>query len=308
MATKHEISDEVQLLRNTAPDIVRRKYLKELADFTGRDVILYCTAYTTPQANGVPADALSIITGDVQGFMTALHKMENDKLDIVIHSPGGSVEAVDQIMSYLRTKYSHIRAIVPQNAMSAASMMACACDEIIMGKHSAIGPIDPQITFPMSNGQVCTAPAYSLISEFHKAKTDILGNSQTAPIWIPKLTTWPAGILDVCEKHIKLAKEKVALWLKSYMFMDEENSETISHDIAEWLGNDENHLTHGHPISIKEAEEHGLKVRSLESDQNLQDKVLSVFHASIVTMEMTSCVKIIENHLGVGVFTQIQRK
>lgn len=152
MATKHEISDEVQLLRNTAQDIVRRKYLKELADFTRRDVILYCTAYTTPQSNGVPSEALSLITGDIQGFMTALHNMDNDKLDIIVHSPGGSVEAVDQIMSYLRTKYSHIRAIVPQNAMSAASMMACACDEIIMGKHSAIGPIDPQITFPMSNG------------------------------------------------------------------------------------------------------------------------------------------------------------
>ena len=308
MATKHEISEEIQRQRQTAQDIVRRKYLAELANYTQRDVILYCTAYTTPQANGVPADALSLITGDIQGFMTAMHHMKNDKLDIIIHSPGGSVEAVDQIMSYLRTKYTHIRAIVPQNAMSAASMLACACDEIIMGKHSAIGPIDPQISFPMPNGQVFTAPAYSLISEFQKARAEILADSKTAPIWIPKLTTWPAGILDICEKHIKLAKEKVALWLKSYMFAGTENAEEISSNIAEWLGNDVNHLTHGHPISIKEAEEHGLKVIALEMDQELQDKVLSVFHASIVTMEMTSCVKIIENHLGVGVFTQVQRK
>lgn len=308
MATKHEITNEIQKLRNTAQDIVRRKYLADLADYTKRDVILYCTAYSTPQANGVPTDALSLITGDIQGFMTAMHNMKNDKLDIIIHSPGGSVEAVDQIMSYLRTRYSHIRAIVPQNAMSAASMMACACDEIIMGKHSAIGPIDPQITFPMSNGQIFTAPAYSLISEFQKARQEILANNQTAPIWIPKLTTWPAGILDICEKHIKLAKEKVSLWLKSYMFSGDTNAGEIANDIAEWLGNDENHLTHGHPISIKEAEEHGLKVCPLEDDQNLQDKVLSVFHSSIVTIEMTSCVKIIENHLGVGVFTQVQRK
>ena len=308
MATKHEITNEIQKLRNTAQDIVRRKYLADLADYTKRDVILYCTAYSTPQANGVPADALSLITGDIQGFMTAMHNMKNDKLDIIIHSPGGSVEAVDQIMSYLRTRYSHIRAIVPQNAMSAASMMACACDEIVMGKHSAIGPIDPQITFPMPNGQIFTAPAYSLISEFQKARQEIMANNQTAPIWIPKLTTWPAGILDICEKHIKLAKEKVALWLKSYMFSGEPDAGKIADDIAEWLGNDVNHLTHGHPISIKEAEEHGLKVSQLEEDQDLQDKVLSVFHASIVTIEMTSCVKIIENHLGVGVFTQVQRK
>lgn len=308
MATKHEISEEISRIRNSAQDDVRRKYLKELSEYTGRDVILYCTAYSTPQANGAPQDALSLITGDIQGFMTAIHGMNNTKLDIIIHSPGGSVEAVDQIISYLRTKYSHIRAIVPQNAMSAASMLACACDEIVMGKHSAIGPIDPQITFPLNNGQMFTAPAYSLIAEFNKAHDEILSNAQCAPLWIPKLASWPAGILDICEKHILLAKDKVSSWLQAYMFAHDADGSAKATSIAEWLGNDENHLTHGHPISIKEAEEHGLKVIPLEDDQKLQDKVLSVFHASIVTMEMTNCVKIIENHNGVGVFTQVQRK
>lgn len=307
MATKQEISKEILHIRNCAQDDVRRKYLKQLAEYTNRDVILYCSAYTTPQASGAPQDAISIITGDIQGFMTALHGMQNNRLDIIIHSPGGSVEAVDQIISYLRTKYDHIRAIVPQNAMSAASMFACACDEIIMGKHSAIGPIDPQITFPLTNGQRFTAPAYSLIAEFKKAHDEIIANPQTAPLWIPKLTSWPAGILDICEKHITLAKDKVCTWLQSYMFAQDEDKYNKAIKIAEWLGNDINHLTHGHPISIKEAEEHGLRVIPLEDDQTLQDLVLSVFHASIVTMEMTSCVKIIENHRGVGVFAQVQK-
>ena len=37
-----------------------------------------------------------------------------------------------------------IRAIVPQLALSAGTMVALACKEIIMGKHSSLGPIDPQ--------------------------------------------------------------------------------------------------------------------------------------------------------------------
>ena len=125
---------------------------------------------------------------------------------MIIHSPGGSVEAAEQVITYLRTKYDHIRAIIPQNAMSAATMLACACDEIIMGKHSAIGPIDPQITFPMQNGQLFTAPAHSILSEFEKAKQEILANPGVAPLWIPKVSSWPPAILDICEKTTLLAK------------------------------------------------------------------------------------------------------
>jgi ClpP class serine protease len=61
--------------------------------------------------------------------MAALHGAKNSNLDIIIHSPGGSLEAAEQIVNYLRAKQGHIRAIIPQNAMSAATMIACACKE-----------------------------------------------------------------------------------------------------------------------------------------------------------------------------------
>lgn len=308
MATKHEITEEILKAKNTAQDTIRRKYLKNLSEYTERDTILYCTAYSTPQANGVPSPALSLIPDDLQGFMTAVHGLNNDKLDIIIHSPGGTVEAAEQIINYLRSKYQHIRAIIPQSAMSAATMLSCACDEIIMAKHSAIGPIDPQMTFPTPNGTPFTAPAHSLISEFEKAKQEIVSDPRTAPLWIPKLTTWPAGMLDICEKTIKLAKEKVTLWLESYMFKNDLDAHQKASSIAEWLGTYDNHLTHGRPIPIGMARSKGLKVISLEDNQELQEKVLSVFHAAIVTIEITNCVKIIENNNGVGVFTTVNRK
>ena len=306
MATKHQITQEILDARNTAQDVVRRKYLRELSEYTGRDTILYCTAHSTPKAEGVPQNALSLVTEDIQGFMTAIHDLKGDKLDIIIHSPGGHVEAVEQIINYLRAKYSHIRAIIPQSAMSAATMLACACDEIVMGKHSAIGPIDPQLSFPSPNG-FFTAPAHSILNEFNQAKKEIAADPKTAPLWIPKLSTWPAGFLDICEKTIKLAKDRVAQWLESYMFHGEAGAKAKAKDIAEWLGTFDNHLTHGRPISIETALSHGLKIAKLESDQELQERVLSVFHSAIVTIEITNTVKIIENNKGVGVFTQVQR-
>ena len=91
------------------------------------------------------------------------------------------------------------------------------------------------------------------------------------------------------------------------MFKGEQDAHQKACDIAEWLGTYDNHLTHGRPISSFTALSKGLKIIELESKQELQEKVLSVFHAAIVTIEITNCVKIIENHNGIGVFTAINR-
>ncbi|MEX2682977.1 MAG: hypothetical protein Q6373_015410 [Candidatus Sigynarchaeota archaeon] len=70
----------------------------------------------------LPSEAVSITLHDIQGLMAALHTMKGKSLDLILHSPGGQSEAAAQIVSYLRHKYENIRAIVPQNAMSAAAV------------------------------------------------------------------------------------------------------------------------------------------------------------------------------------------
>lgn len=304
MPDRDTITNEILQAKYTAQDSVRRKYIAELAAYTGRDTIVYCTAYTTAKMSFIPPAASSIMPEDIQGFMAALNGLKNSNLDILIHSPGGSAETTEQIVNYLRAKYSHIRAIIPQSAMSAATMLACACDEIIMGKHSAIGPIDPQITFPTPTG-LFTAPAQSLLNEFEQAKSEINKNPNLAPIWISKLKNLPHGVLDICKNTSLLSIEKVQQWLMSYMLKDDSEREQKAEDIASWLGVAENHKTHGRPIPIKEALEHGLKIVPLESDNELQEKVLSVFHSSIVTIEVTNCVKFIENQIGKGKYFQL---
>lgn len=140
MPNRNEIYEEIGKARAAAQDDVRRRYLKELNELTKRDTIIYATAFSSKRLPQLPSFLISLTSDDIQGFISALHGLNGKKLDLILHSPGGSLEAAEQIVSYLRSKYGHIRAIVPQNAMSAATMLACACDEIVMGKHSAIGP------------------------------------------------------------------------------------------------------------------------------------------------------------------------
>ncbi len=307
MPARNDIQNEIISAKNTAQDNVRRKYIKELSDYTERDTIIYITAYTTVKMANIPPALVSVMNDDIHGFMSALNELKNDKLDLIIHSPGGSAEAAEQIVNYLRAKYKHIRAIIPQSAMSAATMIACACDEIIMGKHSAIGPIDPQITFPTPTGSF-TAPAQSLLSEFEQAKSEIIANPNIAPLWVSKLNNLPHGILDICKNTTDLSIDKVELWLSSYMFKGAKDGKKKAKKIAKWLGTASNHKTHGRPIPFKIAKAEGLKIIELEDDQILQEKVLSVFHSSIVTIEVTNCIKLIENQNGKGTYIKVTPK
>jgi hypothetical protein len=304
MPTRGEIQEDIVRRKSTSQDDVRRKYIAELSDHTRRDTIVYASAFTS-KGPAVPPVALSLTLDDLQGFMASLHGLKGDALDLILHSPGGSMEAADQLVQYLRAKYRHIRAIVPQNAMSAATMIACACDSIVMGKHSAIGPIDPQVTFPTASGAF-TAPAQAILDEFDQAKREIAANPATIPLWATKVQAYPHGLLTMCDTTLALAREKVGEWLSAYMFKGDEARQQKSASIAEWLGNAKEHKTHGRPISIAQARDKGLVVESLEEDQELQERVLSVFHAIMVTFQVTGCVKMVENQNGKGVYTTMQ--
>ena len=187
--------------------------------------------------------------------------------------------------------------------MSAATMIACAADEIIMGKQSAIGPIDPQIFFGNHS-----APAQSLLDDFEKAKEEVSSNPNLAPLWVSKMRDYPPGIFNICENTINVAKEKVTTWISQYMFKKRKGSREDAEKIAEWLGDANFHRTHGHPISYDEALRRGLKVSRLEDDNKLQDLVMSIFHATSMTFVSTPCVKIIENQFGKGLFTRINQE
>ncbi len=300
MPTRIDIQNEMAQASSGAYDAIRRGYLKKLSEKTGRPTILYAAGFGLPKFAHVQS-ALSISAQDMQAFMAACVDTQGPNLDLILHSPGGSPEAAEQVVNYLRARFTHIRAIVPQAAMSAATMMACACDEIVMGKHSAIGPIDPQIMLPRPTGGVFM-PAQAYLDEFKKAVEDVQANPASAAIWLDKMRELPPGFLTHCGNLISGAKITVERWLERYMKVSPQKA----HDIATWLGTASNHFSHGRPISAEEASANGLKVTMLETDAVLQDLVLSVYHSTIVTFEITQCGKFVENQSGKGLYFQFQ--
>ena len=73
-------------------DEVRRKHLKNLSRYTRKNTILYATKFTGRDPS-IPSHLISIIDEDVQGLMEVIHGLKGRDLDLILHSPGGSLDA-----------------------------------------------------------------------------------------------------------------------------------------------------------------------------------------------------------------------
>ena len=179
-------------------DIVRRKYLKALSDYTGRNVIAYYSGFLTkPQMEGV-----EIVDDDKNGFMTTIHQLDRSRgLDLIIHTPGGNIAATESLVHYLKQMFGqNMRAIVPHIAMSAGTMIACHCSSILMGAHSNLGPIDPQIQ---------GVPAVGVKEEFERAYNEIKIDATKAHVWGVILRRYPPTFLNQCDYAIQWANDFV---------------------------------------------------------------------------------------------------
>ena len=261
---------------------------------TGRATIVYETAFL----EGRPVDPglLMVTLGDVAGFMEACSNITERELDLIIHSPGGQAEATESIIKYLRSRFRHIRVIVPQAAMSAATMLALAADEIVMGAHSQLGPIDPQFTIQTQEGPR-GAPGQAILDQFELAKQECQ-NPANLTAWMPILRMYGPGLIANVNHQHTLAQELVAGWLEKYMFRRRPNRHAEAQAAAAWFADFKTFKSHGRPVHRDEARAQGIRVLNLESDHAFQDAVLSVHHALQLTLGGTAVVKVIENHHG----------
>jgi Serine dehydrogenase proteinase len=276
-------------------DGIRRKYLQVLNRKTGRNTVIYASGWQQNRPN-VPPSMLTIVGEDVQGFMEAFHGIVGRELDLIIHSPGGDLAAAEAIVQYVRTRFDDVRVIVPGEAMSAACLIACSANRIIMASHSFLGPIDPQLTINTSNGpRMCAA--HAILEQFEQAKREC-ANQSNLVAWLPMLSQFGPDLLVACKNAISLSKTLAKDWLATYMFSGRDDGTALSESISSWLSNHSEMMTHGRHLSRRRLQDQNLIVDDLEDDQELQDAVLSVYHCFSHLFAMSPMTKIIENHHG----------
>lgn len=270
-------------------DVIRRQYLAALHKKTGRNVIAYYSGWL--QKPGV--QGVEINDEDKNGLMTVIHQLDRSLgLDLVLHTPGGETAATESIVHYLRSMFgTNIRAVIPQLAMSGGTMIACACREIIMGKPSSLGPIDPHF------GGI---PAHGVLEEFERAVKEIKEDPGKIPIWQAIVAKYSPAFLGECQKAISWSNEMTQEWLRTGMFNGKDDAAATAERIVKELGDHALTKSHARHLPIEWCKEIGLNVTTLEDDQELQETVLSVHHACMLTLSSTGACKLIENHNGVA--------
>lgn len=286
----NELIDHIDGNGNLVPalshDQLRTKYLNQLYQKTGRATIAYYSGWLAKKGG----ENYGIEDSDLTGFMQCLNGVDCRKgLDLILHTPGGSPTAAEGIVNYLHGKFDDIRVIVPQLAMSAGTMLACASKEIVMGKQSCLGPIDPQYS---------GVSAYNIMSEYQNAKLDMQNNPQSAAYWQLQLERYPWAFFYAVSDSIQLSGVLVDEWLSKYMFKDE-SADVVRAKVKAIVSKlNDNNKSHARHFGIDTCEKLGLKISRMEADNDLQDRLLSVHHAFTITFDQTSIKKIIENHSG----------
>ncbi|MBE7053833.1 MAG: S49 family peptidase [Ruminococcaceae bacterium] len=296
MPSWSEVLQEIQgtVVQNPL-DSVRKKYLQTLTKYTGRNVISYYSGFLQKPGNA----GAGIDDNDKNAFMQAVYKLDKSKgLDLLLHTPGGDIAATQSIVDYLKQIFgNNIRAIIPQIAMSAGTMIALSCKEIIMGKQSNIGPIDPQF-----GGMSCAG----IIEEFENAVKDAQTNPASIPIWQTIISKYHPSFLGDCHKAIKWSNDIVQDWLMNNMFNGEQNKTDVVSRIVNELSDHTNTKNHARHISRTECENLGIKIVSLEGLDNrkidecldLQDCILTIHHSYMHTFSNSHAIKIVESNLG----------
>lgn len=167
-------------------------------------------------------------------FQEQRKKLTNpDNLDVIVDSFGGDADAAYHIAKLLDSQFKGtITYIIPRFAKSAATLLICGGNKIVMSETSELGPLDPQIA--QEDGSFISAKAVQSALDLIKKqlKTGDKYSLELATILASRLNPLTLGQY---ERTIDIAKEyqKELLCLRMFSYKkDKKKVDTIIRKFA----------------------------------------------------------------------------
>lgn len=280
MPSWSKILNDIDASANVQRTLVlkRQEYLQRISELTERNVISYYSGWLKYPS----APNIAINETDKNAFMEVVCGLNRSKgLDLVLHTPGGDLAATESIVTYLKRMFNNdIRAIIPQISMSAGTMIAMSCKSIIMGEQSSLGPIDPQMG-PFA----CQA----VLDEFKDAIKQIAADPASLGLWQVIISKYRPTDLTSCQNAVKWAEKLATDWLT------QANPGINVKTVLDVFLNHKHSFSHAKHMSKQECKGAGLNLVDLESNQDLQDAVLSLHHTYMIYFDKFLVSKAVEN-------------
>lgn len=269
------ILSEMNEFRTGSPK--RAELLEDIAGMTGNNVIAYIAN------TDCPGLASAIDRRDPIPFFDLFKHIDKTRgIDLIINSNGGDPDVAEKIVKLCRSVSQTFRVMVPYVAKSAATLIALGADQVLMGRVSELGPIDPQISVISRTGKLKTFPANSYLDSVAKIEKAIQENGgRIPPLYLPYLNSeFEPSFVDCCEKAIQRAKRTAEEWLARYMLKgDQQKAESIANKLCDA---DREYLSHGKVIDAAEAQDLGLNVVILEQEDPLWKKLWEYYCRVII--------------------------
>lgn len=226
--------------------------------------------------------------------------LQNKKpnLLVLLETEGGSIETTERIVTVLRHHYAgEISFIIPNQAMSAGTILVMSGDRILMDYYSTLGPIDPQIL----NKNNDWVPGLGYLEKYNeiieKSEKDMLTNAELAFL-LDKFDPAHLHWLEQAREHsVDLLKE----WLVRFKFKnwsrtrdrgvvvtEEMRVERAGH-VANLLNDTKRWRSHGRGLSI-DVVRNDLK---LEVEDFGADPALEEFKKKV-----TSYYRLLKDYMG----------
>jgi ClpP class serine protease len=224
------ISSLQPLLRKRWMEAQRRRAFEKLERRRGSRVIGLIHRQETISFLGFPL-ARYIDIQDSEDLLRAIHLTDPSvPIDLILHTPGGMVLAAEQIALALQGRRAKVTVFVPHYAMSGGTLIALAADEIVMGEHAVLGPVDPQL------GQY---PAASILKVIERKPIGEIDDNTLI-------------LADVAEKALRQVETTVRGLLRDHFSDEQATALARTMSCGTW--------THDYPITVSEARELGLPI------------------------------------------------
>jgi hypothetical protein len=200
---------------------------------------------------------------DTAGFVDLLHNIRaGDKIDLILHTGGGDIDAAEKLIKLTQTRVGsegEIRAVIPDYAKSAGTIMALGAHSILMSDSSELGAINPQFWLKDGRGNdICySALQYVAAYKQHEQALKVDREDPVAQLMFdkfdPVLVRKFEGIRDrarsLAEDLLKRRSLPYTLIVSKLM------------DIDRWK-------SHNQMISAADAVDIGLPVESVAADSD----------------------------------------
>jgi len=263
----------------------RQQLIKDIQDQTKRELIVYIANRQHPGAG--------IDQNDILVFADLLQDKANKDLDLLLQSPGGDIDVAEKIIYLCRNNTKSFRVIVAESAKSAATLIALAADEIVMGYTSELGPIDPQVIVSTAGGQTIDRPAQSFLDGLKAIREEEQTEGRLSPVYFPLLQQLDPALIDYCKKVIRRSQRFAEKWLKRYQCKGKPRRAKA---IAKKLTDTDRYLSHGTVIDHEEAsKELKLCVKYLPPKDSLWQAIWRLYCSYEIDMRDEKLAKVFES-------------